>query len=176
MARRASRHRLPWLLGPVLGAGLLGLAGGAGAGELAFEVPIGVDFGAPFKAGLSVGLLVGEFSRTPDIMMLEGIDGVLLEGRLGASAGTLALGAASSTERGALGLGVLGELTRTWRGTLGQPWWVPPERTLVGLRVQLAVLLVQVFVGAQWCPCRSKDRLLTLGIGARYAVFSPWLE
>lgn len=166
-------RRWRWLHGPVLGAGLLGLAAAAAAGELAFEVPVGADIGAPFKAGLTAGLLIGKFDRTPTGVVWESVEGALLEGRLGASAGTLALGAASSIERGAMGAGLLGEITRTWGGALGEPWWVPPERTLVGLRVQLAFFFTQVFLGAQWCPCRSNDRLLTLGIGTRYAVFSP---
>jgi len=147
-----------------------GIGGSARAQEPmrgGIELPIGVQIGAPFKAGLSVGLLAGV--RTSS-QWWESITGLLVEGRLGFEAGTLALGAEVSGDGGDFGtFGAAVEATRTWKGPLDGPWLLPAGQTLLGGRLHATLLRIQLFVGGLF---NSDHAAVTFGLGYRHPLYS----
>ena len=147
-----------------------------------YEISVGADVVSPLQLAATTSLLLGRRFNC-DIFVCTA-QGGLLEARLGLAGADLGVGLGTSTNRDIVGAALLFDVTRTWRGPVGDPWFIPAAptigRTMYGARLQVMMWRVTVSGGFAHCACNGGETVALLSLGYRFAPFSstytPGLE
>src|SRR5262252_9566942 len=82
-----------------------------------YEISVGADVASPLQLAATSSLLLGR--RYNCDFLFCTVQGGLLEVRLGLAGGDLGVGLATSTNKDLIGVAALFDVTRTWRGPVG---------------------------------------------------------
>jgi hypothetical protein len=139
-----------------------------------YEISVGADVAAPLQLAATTSLLLGR--RFNCDFLFCTVQGGLLEVRLGLAGADLAVGLATSSNKDLIGAAVLFDVTRTWQGPAGDPWFVPSRpaigQMMYGGRLQAMLWGVTVSAGLAHCPCAGAETVALLSLGYRFAPVS----